>query len=374
LTTPIPFIDLAAQRVRLGTKIDDAIAGVLAHGRFIHGPEVARLEEALAAFAGADHAVACASGTDALVLPLMAWGIGPGDAVFVPAFTFSASAEAVALLGATPVFVDVRPDTFNMEAESLTAAIAGLGPSLTARAVMPVDLFGQPADYTVLAAIAAKHGLKVLADSAQSFGARHAGVRTGVLGDAAGTSFFPAKPLGCYGDGGAVFTDDGEMAATLRSLRVHGQDRDKYDAVRIGLNSRLDTVQAAILLEKLAILEDEIEARNRVAARYAEGLAGTVGVPAAASGNTSVWAQYTIRTEVRDALAADLKAQAIPSAVYYRAPLHRQSAYRGFPRAPGGLEVSERLSHEVLSLPMHPYLTPEVQDRIIAAVRNHTDA
>jgi dTDP-4-amino-4,6-dideoxygalactose transaminase len=366
---PIPFIDLAAQRARIRPELDAAIKSVLDHGRFIHGPEVAEFENQLAEFARTKHAVACASGTDALILPLLAWGIGPGDAVFVPTFTFSATAEAVAVLGATPVFVDVEPDTFNMDPDSLKAAVSGDLGGLNPRAIIAVDLFGLPANYTRIGEIATENGLKVLADRAQSFGASHGGVRTGKLGDAASTSFFPAKPLGCYGDGGAVLTDDADFLQILKSLRVHGQGTDKYDAVRVGLNSRLDTIQAAILIEKLKIFEDEIAARNRVATRYNEQLQNSVSVPTIPDGSTSVWAQYTIRSGNRDAIAAALKAEEIPSAIYYRAPLHVQSAYEGYPRATLGLEVSERLSMEVLSLPMHPYLEPDAQDRIIATVR-----
>jgi len=314
--------------------------------------------------------LSCASGTDALILPLLAWGVGEGDAVFVPSFTFVATAEVVALVHATPVFVDVLPDTFNMDADSLDAAVGeaerrGLRP----RAVIPVDLFGQPADYARLASVAQKHGLRVLADTAQGFGARLNGTETGRFGDATATSFFPAKPLGCYGDGGAVFTEDDALIETLRSLRVHGQGRDKYDNVRIGINGRLDTLQAAILLEKLAIFADELEARQRIAERYNAALEDIAGVPRLMDGATSSWAQYTIRIEGRDAIAARLKEQGIPTAIYYPIPLHRQTGYLDYPAAPGGLPVSERLAGEVLSLPMHPYLEPDVQDRIVAAVR-----
>ena len=366
----VAFIDLAAQRRRLGGRIDDAIARVLAHGRFIMGPEVAALEDELAESVGMRHAVACASGTDALLLPLMAKGIGPGDAVIVPAFTFAATAEVVALVGATPVFADVRPDTFNLDPESLAAAIAhanaaGLRPA----AVIAVDLFGQPADYKSIETVARAHDLWVVADAAQSFGALSDGKQTAACGDIAGTSFFPAKPLGCYGDGGAIFTNDDGMAALLKSIRVHGGGKDKYTNVRIGTNSRLDTIQAAILLEKLRIFPDEIEARRKVAARYNDALADTVMTPAVAGGATSVWAQYTIRTPRRDDAAAHLKALGIPTAVYYPTPLHKQPAFANYPVVENGAPVAEELSNQVLSLPMHPYLEPVVQDRIIDAVR-----
>jgi len=369
---PIPFIDVAAQRRRLGRAVDDAVARVLTHCQFIQGPEVRALEAELAAFCGARHAVACASGTDALRLALMAWEIGPGDAVICPTFTFCATAEVVALGGATPILADVDADTFNLDPASCARAVEtakrlGLKP----RAIIPVDLFGLPADHDAIAAIAAAHDLLVLDDAAQSFGATYKGRKLGSLATATATSFFPAKPLGCYGDGGAVFTDDEALAAKMRSVRVHGEGADKYDAARIGLTARLDTIQAAVLLEKLKIFPDETLARNRAAARYAEGLAGLATLPRIPENLTSVWAQYTIRLAGgrRDALAAALKARGIPTAIYYAKPLHRQAAYRGYPIADGGLRVSEQLAEEVISLPMHAYLDEAVQDRIIAAVR-----
>ena len=300
---PIAFIDLQAQRRRLGANLTKAIADAVEGGAWILGPEVQRLEQKLADYAGVKHAVACANGTDALLLPLRAWEIGPGDAVFVPAFTFAASAEVVALVGATPVFVDVLPDTFNMDPKSLAAAIAMVRREgkLRPAVIMPVDLFGQPADYRRLEPIAEREGLKVLCDSAQAFGATLDGKHTVAFGHAAGTSFYPAKPLGCYGDGGCCFTNDDELAVTLRSLRVHGQGTDKYENVRIGLNSRLDTIQAAILIEKLTIFSDEIESRNRVARRYAQGFArrNRIRVPAIVEGGLSTWAQYTLVLEDR---------------------------------------------------------------------------
>ena len=369
---PIPFIDVAAQRRRLGRAVDDAIARVLAHCQFIHGPEVRALEAELAAFCGARHAIACSSGTDALLLALMAWNVGPGDAVICPTFTFCATAEMVALLGATPILADVQADTFNLDPDSLARAVAtakrlGLKP----RGIIPVDLFGLPADHDAIAAIAAEHGLFVLDDAAQAFGATYRGGKLGALATATTTSFFPAKPLGCYGDGGAVFTDDDALAARIKSLRVHGEGVDKYDTVRIGITGRLDTIQAAVLLEKLKIFPDEIVARNRVAARYSDALADVAIVPRVGNHSTSVWAQYTIRLApgTRDGLAAALKAQGVPTAIYYAKPLHRTEAYRRFPVADGGAPVSERLAEEVISLPMHAYLEPPLQDRIVAAVR-----
>jgi dTDP-4-amino-4,6-dideoxygalactose transaminase len=371
-SAPIPFIDVAAQRRRLGRSIDDAVARVLAHCQFIQGPEVRTLEVDLAAFCGARHVIACSSGTDALLLILMAWEIGPGDAVICPTFTFHATAEMVALLGATPVLADVQADTFNIDPESLQRAVAtakrlGLEP----RAVIPVDLFGLPADHDAIASIADAHGLAVLDDAAQSFGASYRGRRLGALATATATSFFPAKPLGCYGDGGAVFTDDDALASRIKSLRIHGEGVDKYDPVRVGINGRLDTIQAAVLIEKLKIFPEEIIARDKIAARYSAALADVAIVPRVGNESTSVWAQYTIRLAPgrRDALAAALKAEGIPTAIYYAKPLHRQQAYSGSPVADGGAPVSDRLAEEVISLPMHAYLEPAVQDRIVAAVK-----
>ena len=374
----IPFIDVASQRQRLGKAIDEAMARVLGHCQFINGPEVTQLEAELAAFSGARHVVTCASGTDALLMVLMAKGLGRGDAVLCPSFTFCATGEAVALTGATPVFVDVDEATFNIDAASLKRGIAAarkLG--LKPRAIIPVDLFGQAADHDAVAAVAEAEGLFVLDDAAQGFGASYRGRRLGTLGLATATSFFPAKPLGCFGDGGAIFTDDANLAETLKSIRVHGQGSDKYDNVRLGLTGRLDTMQAAILIEKLKIFEDEIAARNKVAERYARGLSNVVTVPRLAQGCTSVWAQYTIRLPKgtdRDAFAAALKAQGVPTAIYYPKSMHQQTAYRDFPVAEGGLPVSEKLSAEVIALPMHAYLDEATQDRVIAAVRDAVQA
>jgi len=370
---PVPFIDIAAQRRRLGKPIDEAVARVLDHCQFINGPEVTALEGALAKFSRAKHVVSCASGTDALLMVLMAKNVGPGDAVLCPSFTFCATGEAVALAGATPVFVDVDEATFNMDIASLKRGIAtakqrGLKP----RGVIPVDLFGQSADHDAIAAIAEAEGLFVLDDAAQGFGASYKGRKLGTFGLATATSFFPAKPLGCFGDGGAIFTDDDGLAETLRSIRVHGQGADKYDNVRLGLTGRLDTMQAAILIEKLKIFEDEIAARNEVAERYARALGNLVTVPRLASGCTSVWAQYTIRLPKgtdRDGFAAALKTQGIPTAIYYTKSMHQQTAYRDFPVADGGLPVSEMLSNDVISLPMHAYLDEPTQARVIEAVR-----
>ncbi len=370
----MPFIDLAAQRARIVDKIEAAVRKVIHHGAYIMGPEVFELEKQLGSFCGAKHVISCASGTDALTLVLLAKGVKPGVAVLCPSFTFAATAEAVALLGGTPYFVDVLPDTFNMDPASLEAGIvearrAGLEPA----GVIAVDLFGQPADYAAIEPICAREGLWLLCDAAQSFGAAYHGRKLGTFGLATTTSFFPAKPLGAYGDGGAVFTDDAELAEVLRSLRVHGQGVDKYDNVRIGVTGRLDTIQAAVLLEKLAIFPDEIRARDAIAARYSEGLRAVAVPPVVAAGCESVWAQYTIRLEPgqRDGLVAALKDAGIPTACYYPVPLHRQTAYRAFPCVGGTLAATDQLAQEVLSLPMHPYLAAEAQDRIIGAAIKH---
>lgn len=365
----IPFIDLKAQRRRLGKRIDDAILRVVDHGAYIMGPEVRELETKLAEFCGAKHCISCANGTDALALVLMAWGIRPGDAVYVPAFTFVATAEVVAWLGATPVFVDVLEDTFNMDPDSLEAAIAAAADmKLEPKAVIPVDLFGQPADYRRLLPIAERHGLKVLADTAQGFGAILDGRRTGTFGDATATSFFPAKPFGCYGDGGAIFTDDDALLEDLHSLRVHGQGSNKYDNVRIGMNGRLDTIQAAILIEKLEIFPDEIIARQRAADYYASKLDPRHLPPVPMDGATSVWAQYTIQLKDRIAVQDACRSAGIPTAIYYPIPLSRQTGYKHFPTVPGGIPVSEALAARVLSLPMHPYLDAETQDRVLDVI------
>jgi dTDP-4-amino-4,6-dideoxygalactose transaminase len=370
VTDSIAFIDLQAQRKRLGASLDKAIADAVAGGQWILGPQVVELEEKLARFSGVKHAIACANGTDALLLILRAWNIGPGDAVFVPAFTFAATAEVVALAGAMPVFVDVLPDSYNIDAASLEAAIAmvhhdgGLKP----RAVIAVDLFGQPADYRKLMPVVESANLLLLCDSAQAFGATLSGRSTVSFGHAAATSFFPAKPLGCYGDGGACFTNDDEFAATLRSLRMHGQGAQTYEHERIGLNSRLDTIQAAILIEKLAIFANEIDARQMIAMRFSRALgqSPTIRVPEVIAGARSVWAQYTLRVQERARLQATLKDLGIPSRVYYPAALPQQPAYRNYPSAP--IPTSRALCAEVLSLPMHPYLSESEQQRIIEAV------
>jgi dTDP-4-amino-4,6-dideoxygalactose transaminase len=373
----IPFIDLQAQRARIADKIDSAIARVLAHGQFIFGPEVKTLEGQLATFGGAKHCIANANGTDALVLPLWAWGVGEGDAVFCPSFTFAATAEIVPWVQATPVFVDVLPDTYNMDPASLEAAIAGVKKAgkLNPKVVIAVDLFGQPADYPAISAICKREGLKLIADSAQGYGCTLGGKHPMHWADAATTSFFPAKPLGCYGDGGATLSNDDAETVLMRSIAFHGASGDdKYNCARIGMNSRLDTIQAAILIEKLAIFADEIRARNEVANRYAQMLEGLVTTPKVIEGGVSTWAQYVIEHEKRDALAAHLREAGVPTAQYYPKPLHKQTAYESFPIGAGGLKVSEDIAHRVLALPMHPYLDGQTQTKIANAIREFVTA
>ncbi len=379
----IPFIDLLSQRRRIGATIDAALMEVAASGQYIMGPAVGAFEQALCDFGQAPHALSCSNGTDALVLLMMAWGVGPGDAVFCPAFTFAATAEVVALAGATPVFVDISPDTWTIDPDHLRAAVEAVEREgvLTPRAVIAVDLFGQPADYPVLSDITQKHGLKLIADSAQGFGCTLNGRHPIHWADATTLSFFPAKPLGAYGDGGAVLLKDDALMDHLVSLRVHGQATaadaaaqgfahdPKYLNPRLGMNGRLDTLQAVVLLEKLKIFPDEIARRNRIADRYVQGLAGHVAAtPVVIPGGRSVWAQFTVEHDDRDALAAHLKAQGVPTAVYYPIPLHRQPAYRQHPIGPGGLAVTEAKTERVVSLPMSAYLDEAVQDRVIAAV------
>jgi dTDP-4-amino-4,6-dideoxygalactose transaminase len=367
------FIDLAAQQARIKPRLDARIQAVLAHGGYIMGPEVGELETSLAAFCGARHALTCANGTDALQLALMALGTGSGDAVFCPTFTFASTAEVVPPTGATPVMVDVREDSYNLDVVSLERAIEharqlGLRPA----GIIPVDLFGLPADYDAIEAIAAREDMWIVADSAQGFGATYRRRMTGSIGTIATTSFFPAKPLGCYGDGGAIFTGDERLAALIESFRVHGKGSHKYDNERLGLNSRLDTLQAAILLEKLAIYPDEIAARQVVARRYSEGLGDALITPVVPDDSQSVWAQYTVRVKSgqdRDRIIASLKYAGVPTAVYYPRPLHLQTAYRSFPRDPAGLPVAEALAASVFSLPMHPYLQADTQQRAVEALR-----
>lgn len=370
MTSAIPFIDLKTQLEHIRSDIDAAIKRVLDHGQFIMGPEVHELEKQLAEFCGVKNAITCANGTDALGLVLMAKNVKPGDAVFVPSFTFAATAEVVAWVGATPVFIDSLEDTYNMDPVSLEQGIAyarklGLKPT----GIIPVDLFGQPADYDQIQPIADTHGLWVMADAAQSFGARYKDRMVGNIGDVATTSFFPAKPLGCYGDGGAIFTNDDDLAALIKSLRVHGQGSDKYDNVHIGINGRLDTIQAVILIEKLKIFPNELVTRQHIANAYNAELKNHVTVPHLLDNTTSAWAQYTVCLPDdinREKLMADLKAVGIPTVIYYVRPLHLQTAYKYYPTATGGaLPVCESLAKKVLSLPMSGYVGNEDKQKVI---------
>lgn len=371
----ISFIDLKAQQERIRSQIDAAIKRVLDHGTYIMGPEVYELEKQLAQFCGVKYVITCANGTDALGLALMAKNVRPDDAIFVPSFTFAATAEVVAWMGATPIFIDSLEDTYNIDPESLqqgiqTAKKLGLNPV----GIIPVDLFGQPADYDAIQEIADEHNLWIIADGAQSFGAAYKNRKVGNIGDMATTSFFPAKPLGCYGDGGAVFTNDDNLAVIMKSIRVHGQGSDKYDNVRIGMNGRLDTLQAAILIEKLKIFPDELIARQKTADAYDEALKSIVQVPLVMKNATSAWAQYTIRLPKhidRNKLIAELKEAGVPTVVYYVKPLHLQTAYKHYPTANGdNLPVCESLANEVLSLPMSGYVKDVEINQIIIAVKN----
>lgn len=371
MTQMMPFIDLAAQRARLKDKLDAAVAAVLDSGAFILGPQVRELESRLAAFAGAPHAIACADGTDAILLPLLAFGIGRGDAVFVPSFTFAATAEVVPWTQATPVFVDIDPVTYNMDPASLRAAVEMVARESRLRpaCVIAVDLFGQPANYPEIAEIAREYGMKLIADSAQGFGCTLDGRFPIEWADALTISFYPAKPLGCYGDGGAVIVKDEAVRDLILSFRMHGEGRDRYEYARIGLNSRLDTVQAAILLVKLDVFPEEIELRNAAADRYGEALGDLVKTPEVIAGGRSTWAQYTIEVDDRAAFKPFLAERGVPTAIYYPIPLHMHDPYAGFPRSPGGLPVSEAAAGRVISLPMYADLRGQDQTRVAEAVR-----
>lgn len=366
------FIDLKSQQARMQTHLNDAISRVLEHGRYVMGPEVQTLETALAQFTKSKYALGCANGTDALTLSLMAMNIGPGDAVYCPSFTYSATAESIAILGATPVFVDIDRQTYNMCEDSLERTIQSTltEGSLTPRAVIIVDLFGQIANYPLLAPIARNYGLHIISDAAQAFGASLNGQYAAHWADVMTTSFFPAKPLGCYGDGGAVFTNDENLKATIDSLRIHGRGTDKYDNIHIGLNSRLDTLQAAILLEKLNIFPDELRVRNEIAQHYNEALkSNIITVPKLIPDASSTWAQFTIEVENPDTLAMKLNQAGIPTARYYPRPTHLQTAYSSYPIDPEGLPRTIAASKKVISLPMHAYLDNETQSRIITNIR-----
>ncbi|MCH8522750.1 DegT/DnrJ/EryC1/StrS aminotransferase family protein [Glycocaulis sp.] len=371
MSSPVNFIDLAAQRARLKDRLDAAVAKVLEEGKYILGPEVTELETRLKAMSGAPHAIACANGTDALALPLMAWGLRPNDAVFVPSFTFASTAEVVPWLGATPVFVDIDPDTWCMDPEALKASIAKVKSEgkLNPRVVIAVDLFGQPADYRRIAPIARENGLKLIADSAQGFGCTLDGNHPIHWADIATLSFYPAKPLGCYGDGGAMLIRSDEDRAVIKSLHIHGEGSERYEYARIGMNSRLDTIQAAILLVKMDVFEDEIGWRNEAADRYAAGFGDIVKTPPVIGGAISAWAQYTIEVDDRDGFRKALADEGIPTAIYYPRPLHTQPPYQRFAAHSVSLANTERAAARVVSLPMDSDLGGERQDRVIAAVR-----
>ena len=364
-SAPTQFIDLAAQQKLIRSNIDNAIQRVLDHGQYIMGPEVKEFESKLIGYTGSKHALTCANGTDALSLVLMAWNIGPGDAVFVPSFTYIATAEAPAQLGATPFFVDVNEDTFNLDPNSFKQAIIdsrklGLNPA----AVIPVDLFGQPASIDIISNIAKQEKIKVLIDGAQSFGGTSKNRKVGSMGDATTTSFFPAKPLGCYGDGGAIFTQNDSDAELINSIRLHGKGAHKYENIRVGMNSRMDTIQAAILIEKLKIFPNELVERQRVADSYTNHMHHIVKTPVCDKTLTSAWAQYTLTIDNRDKVQKVLKSKNIPSIIYYPIPLSKQDGYLKYPSVTSGLNISNKLAKRVLSLPMHPYLKESEIDRI----------
>jgi UDP-2-acetamido-2-deoxy-ribo-hexuluronate aminotransferase len=365
------FIDLATQQKRIRAQIENNIKKVLDHGRYIMGPEIRELEEKLANYVGVDHAVGVASGTDALLMSLMAYDIGEGDAVLTTPFTFIATGEVIRLVGATPVFVDIDPETYNIDPEELEKVIKKLitGNKVTPRCIIPVDLFGQAADYDKINDIAKKYNLFVIGDAAQSFGASYKGKKACSLTEIAATSFFPAKPLGAYGDGGMVFTRDAKLKEKLLSIRVHGQGTDKYNNIRVGINGRLDSIQAAILLAKFEIFDEEINLRQKVAGRYNELLQDYVKVPYVKDHNISVWAQYSVLHPERAKMMEKLKEKGIPTAVYYPKPLHLQDAFSYLEHKKGDFPVSEKIADEIFSIPMHPYLTPEDQDIIIGAVK-----
>ena len=371
----IPFIDLNAQQARIRADLDARMSAVLDHGGYILGREVAELETALSAHCGAKEVVSCSSGTDALLLALMALGVRPRQGVIVPSFTFTASAEVMPMLGAVPVFAEVEKDTFNLDPNGLAKAQAAAeAAGIEVVGIIAVGLFGQPANLPAISAYAKTHGLFVIDDAAQSYGTQYDSAKIGTLADITCTSFFPAKPLGCYGDGGAIFTDNSDHAAMIRSLRVHGQGRDKYHNDRIGMTARLDTLQAAILLSKMTIFDEELAMRQNVADRYQDQLSGHVITPTLSPKATSSWAQYTIclpEGNDREAVQAGLMENGVPSAIYYPVPMHQQSPYSRYPVSEGGLPITEALCDVVLALPMHPYLSAQDQDHICATLIDH---
>jgi UDP-2-acetamido-2-deoxy-ribo-hexuluronate aminotransferase len=367
----VPFIDLKAQYARIQDDVNAGIQRVLEHGKYIMGPEVAEFEAKLAEFCGAKHAITCSNGTDALSLGLMAYDIGVGDAIFTTPFTFFATAEVIALAGATPVFVDIDPKTFNIDPAKLAEAVERVVAEgkLKPRGIIPVNLFGLAPDFDGIDAVAKAHDLFVLEDTAQGFGGLYKGRTSGSLGDISSTSFFPAKPLGCYGDGGAVFTSDDDLAQKMRSIRVHGQGADKYDNVRVGLNARFDTIQAAIMLPKLAIFPEEIELRQNVANAYSKALDGLVETPFVPEGYKSVWAQYSVLSDHREAIQAGLKEAGIPSVIYYRIPCHLSKAFEHLGYKEGDMPESEKASKRIFSLPMHPYIEDGFADTVASVIR-----
>lgn len=368
------FIDLKRQYSILKADIDSRIHAVLDHGSYIMGPEITKLESELARYVGVKYCLSCANGTDALLLALMAYGVKPGDGIITTPFTFVATAEVIALLGAVPIFVDIDPVTYNINPDALQETITTVqsGRNLhnkkaftgELKGIIPVDLFGIPADYAKINSIAKTNGLFVLEDAAQSFGATYNGKKAGLLSEIAATSFFPAKPLGCYGDGGAVFTDNEEIIAIMRSLRIHGQGPDKYTNIRIGINGRMDTIQAAIVLSKLSIFDIELASRQQVAMRYNQILSAYVETPTVPDGSTSAWAQYSVQSDKRTEVMSALSQQGIPTAIYYPTPLHLQKAFEYCGYEKNSFPVSEKASQRIFSLPMHPYLTEEEQKHI----------
>tara|TARA_B100000575_G_C23089858_1_gene628288 strand:+ start:63 stop:1193 length:1131 start_codon:yes stop_codon:yes gene_type:complete len=372
-TEKTKFIDLVTQQGRIRSNLEKAIKKVLDHGQYVMGPEVKEFEAELRTFTGSKFALTCANGTDALTLALMAWNIGPGDAVFVPAFTYVATAEAPAQLGATPFFVDVNEHDFNINIESLKQAIVdaknlNLRPSV----IISVDLFGYPSDFDLIKKISLDENIKLLIDGAQSFGGEYKNKRVGSMGDITTTSFFPAKPLGCYGDGGAIFTGDDELADKIDSIRLHGKGNQKYDNIRIGLNSRLDTLQAAILIEKLKIFPEELELREKVSNIYSSKLENLnyLKVPKLQDHVKSAWAQYTLIVQNRTDIMSKLQSKDIPSVIYYPKTLDTQDGYKKFPSVSSGLDVSHHLMDSVMSLPMHPYLSEEKIEEITQVIIN----
>jgi len=367
------FIDLKAQQTRIRENIEKRIQAVMDHGKYIMGPEVYELEEKLAAYIGVKHCISCSSGTDALLIPLIAKGIGPGDAVLTTPFTYIATAEVIAILGATPVFVDIYPETFNISPAGIDGAISHANENgLKPKAIIPVDLFGLPARYRLIEEDAKKHNLFVLEDAAQGFGGEIRGRKAGSFGHVAATSFFPAKPLGCYGDGGAIFTNDDKLADIMRCIRVHGSHSDKYDNIRIGINGRLDTIQAAVLLEKLEIFDEEVILRNKVADYYSKNIGRSIKTPLIPDGYLSSWAQYSVNLPdnlERQSVMNQLKNKDIPSMVYYRTPLYRQSVFNKLGYKRRHFPVSENISNSILSLPMHPYLDSDQQNHVLDVIK-----